>query len=332
MKESGTRIVVCLSLILLSLPLSYAKRKSSTHTLSTGLLSYKDAKQFLQFLHESPRDHAAVTLFIVDQGCEVCPIFQAEWERVARASKKAMQSHPVHFYLVYLSNDEHSRKLIESLQVRFVPLLFVFQPEKISSWPRALPEDSRDLYVLTRDTLSAEAIALFVKERTGLNVPVPRSFLQRWSTRHILMTFGALVFGVTMVLWMLGIVFRASFWSVVSVLVYCASVSGIHYSIQHHRPWIRKSAFGIDKYLLRGSWREQLAAEGAIFSSLCFFLSLSVVFLGYLFQRYPNVSKSRQKWVLLFSYLTFGVLVFLCFLMRTLWNLKFPGYLVFSQE
>jgi hypothetical protein len=223
-----------------------------------------------------------------------------------------MQSHPVHFYLVYLSNDEHSRKLIESvsfklrdsftfyviqLQVRFVPLLFVFQPEKISSWPRALPEDSRDLYVLTRDTLSAEAIALFVKERTGLNVPVPRSFLQRWSTRHILMTFGALVFGVTMVLWMLGIVFRASFWSVVSVLVYCASVSGIHYSIQHHRPWIRKNAFGIDKYLLRGSWREQLAAEGAIFSSLCFFLSLSVVFLGYLFQRYPNVSKSRQKWV-----------------------------------
>ncbi|GJD07944.1 Transportin-1 [Galdieria sulphuraria] len=283
----------------------------NTNFWSTGGKEDEGSRRatFLDFLRESPRDHAAITLFTLEEGCEICSVFQAEYEKVALASRKAMQSRQtgqqtVQFYIVKLAKDQDTRKLIESLKIGFVPLLFVFQPELHSSWPKALPDESADLYLLKRDTLAAEAIAVFVRERTGLPLQLPRSFLERLAAPHLVVIFFAFLLSLVAASWKL--------------------VSGIHYSILHRRPWIRSRATGLSKYMIQGSWREQLASEGAIFSSLCFLLSLTVVLFSWLLQLYQKVSKSRQKWIVLLSYLTFGVSVFIVVTMKGMWDFKFP--------
>ncbi|GJQ10630.1 hypothetical protein GpartN1_g2421.t1 [Galdieria partita] len=340
MKDRGPRLVCSLLFILwflLSVQLSYGKRKSSTHKLSSDILSRLTSKQFLDFLQESPRNQTAVTLFTLEEGCEICSVFQAEYEKVARASRKFIQSHQtqeksVQFYIVQLSKDPDTRKLIESLKIGFVPLLFVFQPELRTSWPKALPDQSADLYLLKRDTLSAEAIAIFVRERTGLPLQLPRSIMERLFALDIVVMLVSFLFILLVASWKLGILFHSSFWSMIIVSAYCVSISGIHYSILHQRPWRRSRAAGLSKYIIQGSWREQLASEGAIFSSLCFLISLTVVLLGWLLELYQKGPKSRQKWIVLLSYLTFGVSVFIVVLMKVMWDFKFPGYLIFSHE
>lgn len=175
--------------------------------------------------------------------CSICRSLDEEYKLLAAAYRKQVRKEGREPRVFFLRLDyESSANIFQQYEVQSVPVIFHIPPAGEASHGKG---DSfsggkdRDYQILIRDRLAiqnevqAEAMALFLKDRTGVIVSIERS--QLWVYLVLLALLALVAACVKPVLdsldFFLGILRYKPLWAVVSLGVYTCAISGLIFDI-----------------------------------------------------------------------------------------------------
>lgn len=165
--------------------------------------------------------------------CSVCRAFDTEFQILSKSylavSKKSDASFPLYF--IRLDYDS-SERIFKNYDVNIVPIVYHIGPFLGDLGVGEFEVSARDKYVL-QSSPEAETIARFVRDCTGIDIPIKRSKL--WTYVAILGIFIVLSLLVKPVIlslpYWLELIQCRSIWGAVSALVYTCAISGLIFDI-----------------------------------------------------------------------------------------------------
>lgn len=174
--------------------------------------------------------------------CSICKALNEEYELLATAYRKKVKQEGKEPRVFFLRLDyEASMNVFQKYEIQSVPVIFHIPSagESSGGGSGGGGKGSGDYQILIRDRFAiqnevqAEAMASFLKDRTGVTVTIERS--QIWVYVLLLVLFGVIAALVRPVLnsldFFLGLVRYKPLWALVSLGVYTCAISGLIFDI-----------------------------------------------------------------------------------------------------
>lgn len=174
--------------------------------------------------------------------CSICKALNEEYELLAMSYRKQVKQEGKEPRVFFLRLDyEASMNVFQKYEIQSVPVIFHIPSASESSGSSGGGggKGSGDYQILIRDRFAiqnevqAEAMASFLKDRTGVALTIERS--QVWVYVLLLVLFGVIAALVRPVLdsldFFLGLVRYKPLWALVSLGVYTCAISGLIFDI-----------------------------------------------------------------------------------------------------
>lgn len=292
-----------------------------------GVLTF-NIPHFRKYIEASPRSYSMIVLFVADPSiCKPCRPMRQQLEKIAGeyygGSQRSQASHPVYF--ASLSIGMEDRQFLGEYGIEHVPILYHFGPGKSQKFPATLQtRTSADSYQVEQSGIGANAMKMFINERTGSRLravrgdyTIPFAPVVRQLKPVIFLVVGLLAALSTFMGWYK----QPMFWFVCCVIVYMYSIGGGHYTWINNSPFASVNGDGMTQYVADGS-RNQYVAEGMFVSLTCGAITVIAISINELPKFVPN--KGGQNLI----GLSLAGVCFVCTtLLLGLYQLKMSSYL-----
>ena len=200
-----------------------------------------DDSTYSYYAISKPRPYSLIVFLTASHPkfkCSICRQLDGEFNVLAKSYAESdinLEGKPPVFFLRL--DYEASQKMFQSYEVNTVPLIFHIAPYQGDKTGKEFEIPANERLVLS-STPEAESIASFVREKTGISIPIKRSMF--WSYVTLCVIFSIIALSVKPVInalpFWLGIVQSVSLWSAVSAGVYTCAISGLIFDIIRSPP------------------------------------------------------------------------------------------------
>lgn len=233
-----------------------------------------------------PRPYSLIVFFDASHPkfkCDVCKKFDNEFQIVAQSYSRSLNnsdtdsSVPVFFIRL---DYESSQRMFSSYQINIAPIMYHIGPFLGDMGTKDFEVLARDKFILQPNP-EAETMAGFIRERTGISVPIKRS--KFWTYLALLCTFGVLGMlvkpAINVLPYLIEYVQSRILWGFVSAAVYTCAISGLIFDIIRLPPMYHASPQTGQIMFFEGAG-SQFVLEGFFIGFLNIFCAGNLIFIS----------------------------------------------------
>jgi len=294
------------------------KSKNNVISLDDATYSY--------YAISKPRPYSLIVFLTASHPkfkCLICKSLDREFQIVAKAYAESRSDYndkpPVYFVRL---DYESAQRTFQGYDMNTVPFIFNIPPFQGDKGAKDYDISARDKLQMS-STPEAEAIASFLRERTGVNVTIKRSVF--WVYAVLIVLFSLLALAVKPVInalpFWLSIIQSKTLWSTVSAGVYTCAISGLIFDIIRNPPMYYANPQTGQLMFFYNQSGSQFVVEGFVIGFLNLACAVALIFVTTVAPRFkePTQRNSSVFWG--------GVVFLFCFFwIRSLYRMKNRWY------
>ena len=229
----------------------------NTHTLI-------DDNTYEHYALQSPRSYSLIVFLTATHPkfkCHICNQLDKEYRTVSEAYNQYLKMNPTESrQLFFIRLDyENSKNIFNNYKINSVPLLFhisssgskvsdnfmydINPRDQFHAGTYSLPTNTQFIHSLTYSLIiaketDAESIATFIKDHSGIHIPIQRSMI--WLYLTLVTIFGGIAFLIPPIInrlpLFLSILRHKPTWFMICILFYLMSTAGVVFDILRNPP------------------------------------------------------------------------------------------------
>lgn len=287
-----------------------------------------DDNTYEHYALQSPRSYSLIVFLTATHPkfkCHICNQLDKEYRTVSEAYNQYLKMNPTESrQLFFIRLDyENSKNIFNNYKINSVPLLF-----HISSSGSKVSDNfiydinPRDQFHAAKET-DAESIANFIKDHSGIHIPIQRSMI--WLYLTLVTIFGGIAFLIPPIInrlpLFLSILRHKPTWFMICILFYLMSTAGVVFDILRNPPMYHQNHQTGQVMFFYPQSGSQFVMEGFIIGFLNILCAISLIVMSMYAPAFK--SESTKNTVLIVGFIVF----FFCFTsIRGLYKMKNRWY------